>query len=138
VRVKKSRILNDLCCVEAVVSEYCYIERIDVVMRLYVKIIAGDISVFYRMTHDYLYSFKDNEVGRGKLLELIDMSRDDFYKMLGDRGIVLPNKSSLDFIRGSFVYKESESWFVGAWLGQTRRLLEDMGVPIEKVFEYLP
>lgn len=99
--------------------------------RLHLRMFDNTIDVLYRPNHNYLIFLENNEKGREKIKELATMSRDEFKTFL--KSIPSFTKYTKDMDK-DIKNSSLESWYLGAWSLQTKKILEKIGVenPIEK------
>ena len=99
--------------------------------RLHLRVFDDTIDVLYRPNHNYLIFLENNEEGREKIKELATMSRDEFKIFL--KSIPSFTKYTKDMDK-DIKNSSLESWYLGAWSLQTKKILEKIGVenPIEK------
>lgn len=135
--VKSSKKLK-VQIIEAEVSEYASIEKIEALLRLYFKKIGDSVSIYFRPTHEYLGSVSWDDVGKEELKKLVFMPRYEFYTYLYQRNIRLPEQNSIIINLDINSIKERESWFNDAWKMQSTHLLESIGIDIEETYESPP
>jgi hypothetical protein len=91
------------------------------------------VSVYYRPTHEYLFSVEWDELGKRRVMDYILMSRENFYKFLREENIKVPLKSST--LIESPLFCDREDWFLGAWEGHTKKVMLELGIDFDKLFE---
>lgn len=124
--------------VEASLNEYAMIERIEATLRLYFKKIGNSISIYYRPTHSYIKSCLWDDEGKKEIVDLVRMPIYNFYDMLYEIEIRVPDINSKMSITKDIVLSDRESWFIGAWMSQTITLLNSLGLDIETLYEQIP
>ena len=99
--------------------------------RLHIRLVGDAIDIFYRPSHDYITSVKNDENGRAEVKRLIAMTRDEFKEYLnGIFCFKTPSKIRVD----NKLLSSDEKWYQSAWKTQTEKLLGELEVlnPIEE------
>lgn len=127
--IKDEKILRKI--LRATPAKEKYVEPTITMERLHLRVMGGTIDVLYRPVHSYIEFVNDDETGRARVKELALMSREEFSKYLdGLHSPLSVKKEKVNNLSTS----HDEDWYQKAWIVQTKKLFEEIGVenPVEE------
>jgi hypothetical protein len=102
--------------------------------RLYLKVVGGYATVYHRPTHALIEFLPDPDTKEAKdrVIELIKMPQDEFYRYIFTKGIK-PRKKLIEDKN-----KEQEDWYYGAWKTHTERFIKKHNITVPIPDEDIP
>lgn len=91
--------------------------------RFYIKAVTGSFSVYHRLTHSYIGSFRTEEELEVALTDLAEKTEEEVWT-----GLVKSRTFSLTSLTGAIHSKftdEREDWYFGAWGVYTTRFYDN-------------
>jgi len=136
-KIKEPKYLKATSIIEAEMWERASIERIEAPLRVYFKKVADIVSIYYRPTHNYIKSCKWDDEGKKEISDILCMDKYRFYDIMLEKRIRLLDQNT-QMIKNDIVFEDSEAWFIGAWYSQTLKLLAELNIDVERLYEQIP